>query len=64
MELEDLHSIIVLRVPEVDLLNQLQRVLNCTELFGVHFYGVVRVLHDQQVLLDYDLANPCEILEF
>jgi hypothetical protein len=64
VKLEDLHSIFVLRDPEVDLLNQLQRVLICTELFGVHFDGVIRVLHDQQVLLDYDLANPCEILEF
>jgi hypothetical protein len=31
VELEDLHAAFVLRVPEVHLLNQLQRVLYCTE---------------------------------
>jgi hypothetical protein len=66
VELEDLHiihTIFLLRAPEVDLLNEFQRVFNCTELLGVHFDGVVRVLHDQQILLDYDLVNPCKFVE-
>jgi hypothetical protein len=46
MELEYLHPAIFLRVSEVDLLNQLQIVLNCTELLGVKFDSVVNVLHD------------------
>ena len=63
MELEYLHPAIFLRVSEVDLLNQLQRVFNCTELLGVHIDSVVSVLHDQKILLDYDLADLSEILE-
>ena len=63
MELEDLYAAFVLRVPEVDRLNQLQRVLNCTKLFCVHFDSVVSMLHDQQIFLDYYLADPREILD-
>jgi hypothetical protein len=63
VEFEDLHIIFYLIVPEVDLLNQLQRVLNRTELLGVHFDTVVHVLHYQQILLDYDLADHSELLD-
>jgi len=63
VEFEDLHIIFYLIVPEVELLNQLQRVLNRTELLGVHFDRVVHVLHDQQILLDYNLADHSELLD-
>ena len=63
MELEDLHTAFVLRVPNIDLLHQLQVVLNCTELLGVYFDTVVSVLHDQQILLDDDFAYLCEYFD-
>ena len=62
MEFEYLQAIFVLRVPEADLLNQLQRVLVLPELLGVHFDSVVSVLHDHQIFLDNELLDPSEIL--
>ena len=64
MEFEYLQAIFVLRVPEADLLNQLQRVLVLPELLGVHFDSVVSVLHDHQIFLDNELLDPSEILNF
>jgi len=64
VELEDLHATFVVRVPKVDLFHQLQVVLNCTELLGVHFDAVVCVLHDQQILLDDDFAYLCKYFDF